>query len=246
MRSVRAVDPDAIAAVAAWAAGAACPLHAHLSEQPAENAACEAAYGVSPTRLLADAGALGPAFTAVHATHLSDADISLLGGAGCCCCFCPTTERDLADDVGYDDLFVSAGASLALGSDSHAVIDPFEEARAVELDERLASQVRGGHPVDALLRAATEHGHDSLGWRDAGRLAVGCLADLVTVDLSSVRTAGTSPEHALATAVHAASAADVRHVVVGGRVIVRDGQHVAIDVARELASSVASVWRAVG
>ena len=246
IHSVRAVDPRSIQRVAEWAIETGVPLHAHVSEQPAENHACLEAYAVTPTELLAERHVLEAHFTAVHATHLTEHDVRLLQVHGSCVCMCPTTERDLADGIGPSARFREADVPISLGTDSHAVIDLFEEARAVELDERLASQVRGGHPVDALLRAATEHGHDSLGWRDAGRLAVGCLADLVTVDLSSVRTAGTSPEHALATAVHAASAADVRHVVVGGRVIVRDGQHVAIDVARELASSVASVWRAVG
>ena len=91
-----------------------------------------------------------------------------------------------------------AGASLSLGSDSHAVIDLFEEARAVELDERLASGERGHHSAAALLRAASEDGHACLGWPDAGRIAPGARADLVTVALDGVRLAGTEPEHALA------------------------------------------------
>ena len=158
---------------------------------------------------------------------------------------CPTTERDLADGIGPSGRFLEAGVPIALGSDSHAVIDLLEEARAVELDERLASSVRGTHAVGALLDAATVNGHRSLGWEGAGRIAVNGFADLVTVDLSSVRTAGTSPEHALATAVYAANAADVRHVVIGGRTVVRDGRHVDIDVARELGASIAAAWRAV-
>ena len=127
-----------------------------------------------------------------------------------------------------------AGASLSLGSDSHAVIDLFEEARAVELDERLASGERGHHTAAALLRAASEDGHACLGWPDAGRIAPGARADLVTVSLAGVRLAGTEPENALQAVVFAAGAADVRHVLVDGREIVRDGRHGTIDVAREL------------
>ena len=82
IHSVRAVDPASCATVAAWTAGLERPLHAHVSEQPAENEACLAALGSTPTAVLADAGALGPRFTAVHATHLTDADIGLLGGVG--------------------------------------------------------------------------------------------------------------------------------------------------------------------
>ena len=116
------------------------------------------AYGRSPTALLAEAGALSERFTAVHATHLDAADIDLLGGGGCGVCLCPTTERDLADGVGPARRLAEAGARLSLGTDSHALIDVFEEARAVELDERLESGVRGGHSAAELLRAATAGG----------------------------------------------------------------------------------------
>jgi len=238
IHSMRAVDPDAAAVVAAWARERDRPLHAHLSEQPAENRACLEAYGRSPTALLSEAGALEARFTAVHATHVDDTDVSLLGGAGACCCVCPTTERDLADGIGRMSRLAEAGASLSLGSDSHAVIDLFEEARAVELDERLASGERGHHPAAALLRAACEDGHACLGWPDAGRVEPGARADLVTVSLAAVGLAGTEPANALDAVVFAAGAADVQHVLVDGREIVSDGRHATIDVARELHEAV--------
>ena len=176
--------------MAGWARERERPLHAHVSEQPAENDACLEALGHTPTGLLSEAGALAASFTAVHATHLADGDVDLLGGAGACCCVCPTTERDLADGIGAMRRLVDAGASLSLGSDSHAVIDLFEEARAVELDERLASGERGRHDAAALLRAASEGGHACLGWPDAGRIEPGARADLVTVSLDGVRLGG--------------------------------------------------------
>jgi cytosine/adenosine deaminase-related metal-dependent hydrolase len=136
---------------------------------------------------------------------------------------------------------VDAGASLSLGSDSHAVIDLFEEARAVELDERLASGERGRHAAPDLLRAASQSGHACLGWRDAGRIEPGARADLVTVALHGVRLAGTAPENALEAVVFAAAASDVRHVLVDGREIVTDGRHTTIDVPRELDEAVRKV-----
>jgi formiminoglutamate deiminase len=241
IHSVRAVDPDSAATVASWAREGGRPLHAHVSEQPAENEACVEAYGRTPTALLADAGALGPDFTAVHATHLTDADVGLLGDAGACCCVCPTTERDLADGIGAMRRLVDAGASMSLGSDSHAVIDLFEEARAVELDERLASGERGRHTAAGLLHAAAGAGHACLGWEDAGRIEPGARADLVTVALDSVRLAGTDPSTALDSVVFAATAADVRNVLVDGNEVVRDGRHVALDVPRELDDSIRAV-----
>jgi formiminoglutamate deiminase len=230
IHSMRAVDPEAAAIVAGWAAASERPLHAHVSEQPAENEACLDAYGRTPTALLADAGALQANFTAIHATHLDASDVSLLGGAAACCCVCPTTERDLADGIGRMRRLRDAGASLSLGSDSHAVIDLFEEARAVELDERLATGERGHHDAAALMRAASEDGHACLGWPDAGRIEPGARADLVTVWLAGVQLAGSSPEYALDSVVFAGSARDVRHVLVDGREVVADGRHTNIDV----------------
>ena len=158
----------------------------------------------------------------------------MLGEAGGWCCLCPTTERDLGDGIGPALALARAGTRLCLGSDSQAVIDPFEEARALELDERLARGERGLHSTVELLRAASEHGHACLGWPDAGRIEPGARADLVTVGLDGVRLAGTAPETALEALVFAAGAGDVTRVIAGGREIVRDGAHVRLDVAREL------------
>jgi formiminoglutamate deiminase len=110
VHSVRAVDPASAATVAAWAGEREMPLHAHLSEQPAENEASRRAYGGTPTTVLADAGALGARFTAVHGTHLGQPDFRALGGAGATCCVCPTTERDLADGIADAERLRSAGA----------------------------------------------------------------------------------------------------------------------------------------
>jgi formiminoglutamate deiminase len=243
IHSIRAVDPASAATVAAWAGEREAPLHAHVSEQPAENEASRRAYGGTPTAVLAGADALGERFTAVHGTHLGQADFRILGGAGTTCCVCPTTERDLADGIAEVERLRSAGVALALGSDSHAVIDILEEARAVELDERLASGERGRSSGAQLLRAATGGGHACLGWPEAGRIAPGMLADLVTLRLESPRLAGTDPATALDAVAFAATAADVSDVVVSGREIVRDGAHVAMDVSGELDKSIRELWR---
>src|SRR5437763_133042 len=187
IHSVRAVDPDSARVVADWARERGAPLHAHVSEQRAENEDCVGAYGVTPTALLERCGALSKRFTAVHATHLTGDDVALLGGAGGACCVCPTTERDLADGIGDASALRDAGARLSLGSDSQAVIDLFEEARAVEIDERLATGERGRHRAVDLLTAATKGGYSCLGWPEGGSLSPGAPADLVRVDLGGVR-----------------------------------------------------------
>jgi formiminoglutamate deiminase len=219
IHSVRAVPREQMPRVVRWATDHDAPLHVHLSEQVAENDACVAAYGSTPTEVLADAGALGQRTSAVHATHLTDRDIGLLGGSGTTACFCPTTERDLGDGIGPSRRLHDAGSPLTLGSDSHAVIDLFEEMRAVELDERLATRRRGHWSAAELLAAATHQGHRSIGFDGAGRIAVGAPADLVTLDTASLRTAGTGAD--AETAVFAASAADVVQVVCAGKVVAR-------------------------
>ena len=234
IHSVRAVDPEAAAEVASFARERSWPLHAHVSEQPAENEDCRAAYGNSPTGVLAEAGALSGRFTAVHATHPADDDFGTLASNGSRVCLCPTTERDLADGVGPARRLAEAGVGLCLGTDSHAAIDMFEEARAVELDERLESGLRGRHAAAELLRAATAGGYESIGWPEGGRIEQGALADLVTVGLDGVRLAGSSPDHALESVVFAASAADVRAVTAGGRFVVRDGLYLGFAVSAEL------------
>ena len=241
VHSVRAVDPAAVKVAAAWSAAAGAPLHVHVSEQPAENAGCVDRFGVTPTALLAQNDALTDRTTLVHATHSDEDDIGLMARSEVACCLCPTTERDLADGIGPSAGLDAAGVDVCLGSDSHAVIDMLEEARAVELDERLRSHERGLHRPDQLVAMATSHGYASLGWPDGGRLAEGCLADFTTIGLDSVRLAGADAGSALASAVFAGSAADVRDVVVAGRHIVHDGRHATIDVADELRRAIDTV-----
>ncbi|MEV6481055.1 formimidoylglutamate deiminase [Streptomyces sp. NPDC051576] len=239
IHSVRAVPARELATVARWAEERRAPLHVHLSEQTAENDACRQAHGRTPTQLLADHGVLGPRTTGVHNTHLTDEDIALLGSTGTGTCMCPTTERDLADGIGPAVALQRAGSPLSLGSDSHAVIDVLEEARAMELNERLRTRTRGHWTAASLLRAASADGHTALGWDDAGTLEPGALADFTTIALDSVRTAGPLPRLGAETAVFAATAADVRHTVVGGRHVVRDGVHALVpDVPGALARAV--------
>jgi len=266
IHSVRAVPPEQMHAVTSWTHQVGAPLHVHLGEQIAENESCLAAYRATPTAVLYDAGVLGPRTTVVHATHVTSADIRLLGGSEAFACVCPTTEAELADGIGPFGALAAAGCRLTVGSDSQAVIDLFEEARRIELYQRLASGQRGWFGAEALAMAVTWEGHASLGWPDAGEIAPGSLADLVTVSLDSVRLAGVPAGAAIAPAaadpgtraapgaadpgtraalaaaepsqsdlaalhgvMFAASAADVRNVVIGGRDVVADGRHLLVD-----------------
>ena len=242
VHSVRAVPPLAIAQVAEWSGRQGWSLHAHVSEQRQEQTECKRHRGTTPVGVLAAAGAINPSFTAVHGTHLANTDIDGLAEEGGGCCLCPTTERDLGDGIGPAAALHGAGVPLSIGSDSHAVIDGFEETRAIELDARLVGTKRGVLSPPVLLETATVNGMRALGWK-SGVLKPGWLADFVTVRLDSPRTAGADPDLA-ATAVFAATAADVDVVVVNGEQVVSDGRHLKVpEVGRELAAAISALFQ---
>ena len=216
IHSVRAVPPHAVERLVEGLPVDA-PLHVHLSEQRAENEQSLTAYGATPARVLMDAGAVTPRLSVVHATHLTDDDIALLGRAGVTAVFCPTTEADLGDGIGPARDLLDAGARIALGSDQHAVVDPFLEVRGLEGGERLRSETRGRFGPAQLDAARAADGAAALGV--LGGIRVGAVCDLVEVDDASVRTVGARPEQL----VLAATAQDVLRVVVGGRVVAGGG-----------------------
>jgi formiminoglutamate deiminase len=215
IHSVRAVDPPSMRVVAAWARKRKAPLHIHLAEQPAEVDDCLAVEGCTPTQLLEREGILGPDLTAVHAIHVDDEDIALLGRYRVSVCACPTSERDLGDRVGLLHRLAGAGTPLCLGSDSNAVIDMLEEARGLELDQRRATGRRVLHQPGDLFHAATVGGMRALGW-EAGELKPGMLADFITIRPPQPA----SPSLDLGHLMFGCSGRDVTNVVVGGRQVV--------------------------
>jgi formiminoglutamate deiminase len=173
--SVRAVPPEWLPELAAYAERHSLPLHMHVAEQPAELAACRAETGRLPVELLAEHGVLGPRFVAVHATHLAPHEFALLGKSDSFVCLCPTTERDLGDglpDVGALD---AAGVRLCVGIDSHVVTHPIEDLRGIELGERLRTQRRvvlrsreGRTPAEELWQIGSDLGAQACGFVDSG------------------------------------------------------------------------------
>ncbi|MBC7596894.1 MAG: formimidoylglutamate deiminase [Kineosporiaceae bacterium] len=219
IHSVRALPADQLATVAEALPRA--PLHVHVSEQPAENEECMAATGLTPTALLAEAGVWTSRTTAVHTTHLNSDDIHTIGEAASYVCFCPTTESELADGIGPSVALRDAGARLTLGSDSNTVIDMFEEARAVEMNERLASGIRGAWSAGELVGAATVTGYESLGFPSG---------DQIQLSTDSVRMAGVIEP------LWAATAADV----IDNPANVAEDLHRAA--ARKLQSAIEACW----
>jgi formimidoylglutamate deiminase len=231
--SVRACPAEWIGTLASEARRRGWPLHVHVAEQPAEVEQCRAEHGLTPVELLGNLGALGPGTTAVHAIHLTSADVEALGRSGTTVCACPTTERDLGDGVVPADGLLRAGAGLALGTDSFVQVDLLEEARALEGNLRLFHRERGllataggEGRIDAL--AARLYGFASAGGMRSlalpgGTLAPGEPADFVALDLGDPSIAGASAEDLLPTVLFSAARTAVMDVLVAGEPVLVEG-----------------------
>lgn len=212
--SVRAVSLPSIVEAARFARARDLPFHMHVSEQRREIHECLAEHGARPVRLLADAGVLGPRFVAVHATHLADDEVRALAGAFVC--VCRTTERDLGDGLPRTSELVRAGARLCFGVDSHALSDPFEEARAAELDERSRTEQRSLLDATALLGAASAGGYAAIGMEGLA------TADEVVLDALDPGLAGARDATLDDAVVFGAGPSAVRGARVGGAALELD------------------------
>jgi len=230
--SIRAVPLPDLREIAAWSRENKLPLHMHVAEQIAENTACLREYGFTPVALFNKERLLGPDFTAVHAIHISSDEIAMLANANATICSCPTTERNLGDGIIAADRVMAAGIRIALGSDSQAQIDPLEDARELDYHLRLERQERAildqiaaKTLASRLFDCATVHGARAL-TLPCGEVTPGSFADFFTVDLSDVSIAGQSAEDLLPIIVFSLNRSAIRDVVVNGRFILRDQQHI--------------------
>jgi formimidoylglutamate deiminase len=234
--SVRAVPLDYLKRVIVYANEHDLKVHMHVAEQPAEVSACVEEYGRTPVALLQTEGLLNEQFTAVHAIHVTPKAIASFAETRALVCACPTTERNLGDGVVPADEYLKHGVSICLGTDSHAQIDLFEDARELEYHLRLqkleravldqTSQVPGLKSQELAMRlfdCATVNGARSIG-ASGGSLDSGKPADFFTVDLDDPTIAGAAKD-LLPAIVFSASRAAIREVVVGGKPIVSEGQH---------------------
>jgi formimidoylglutamate deiminase len=234
--SVRAVPLDYLKRVIVYANEHDLKVHMHVAEQPAEVSACVEEYGRTPVALLQTEGLLNEQFTAVHAIHVTPKAIASFAETRALVCACPTTERNLGDGVVPADEYLKHGVSICLGTDSHAQIDLFEDARELEYHLRLqkleravldqTSQVPGLKSQELAMRlfdCATVNGARSIG-APGGSLDSGKPADFFTVDLDDPTIAGAAKD-LLPAIVFSASRAAIREVAVGGKPIVSEGQH---------------------
>ena len=231
--SLRAVDIDTVGALCAEiGSDSSCrAIHIHVSEQQAEVAACVRHWSRTPIELLLGRGFVDARWTLVHGTHATRAELEGICGRDATLAVCPTTEADLGD--GCPDLvaFLLGGGRLAIGSDSNVCCNSFAELRLLEWSQRLRNQRRNvlasaAEPsvADRLYRIAVAGGWNSLG-KPARRSDGMLTANFVTFDDGAGNWRDQPPENWLSALVFGCGEPTARHVMAGGRWLIRDGVH---------------------
>jgi formimidoylglutamate deiminase len=226
IHSVRAVPREWFGPLAELARTRGLPLHVHAAEQPAEVEMTRRHAGCSPIALLDAEGVLGPDCSVVHATWCDDEDLARLARSGATVVLCPTTEGDLGDGFPRTEAMWQRGIRLAIGSDSHAVIDPLAELRTLETQARAGTGRRcvvadaSGDLVGPLLAIGGENGRRSLGFAEREH------GDAVWFDTSRRFFSGCRPEDALAATLLGGDRGLVDTVTVAGERVVTGGRHV--------------------
>ena len=227
--SVRAMPIEAIVALKTSLIER--PFHIHASEQRREVERCKQLHGVGPVALLAEAGVLDGLTTLVHATHLEPGEAKEIEQRGSMVCVCPSTEADLGDGLIEASRLMRARVPLCLGTDGQTRSSVLEEARLLEMHERLhiekrtvLSRVEGDEPAWYCLDAATKFGARSLGL-ETGELAKGLWGDLCAFDMDDPHLVGLDDDSLLAGIIYSADSRAITDVMVGGRWVVEQGRH---------------------
>lgn len=231
LHSLRAIPESAWRNVIEQDALKTGPIHIHIAEQIGEVQDCLAKRGARPVEWLFDHAPVDPRWCLVHATHLTDKETTQLARSGAIAGLCPTTEANLGDGLFPLARYLQEGGRLGIGSDSHISISPIEELRWLEYGQRLSTRHRN---------VAARNAGDSVGetlWREAlkggsqaadlpiGELRAGKRADFIVLDKESPLLAARDERSVLDSFLFAGNTTPVRHVMAGGKWVVRDFQH---------------------
>ena len=227
--SLRAVTPDQIAAILSVVPDG--PIHIHIAEQTREVDACLSAYSARPVEWLIANAQVDARWCLVHATHMSDGEITALARSGAVAGLCPTTEADLGDGIFPGAAYREAGGHWGVGTDSHVRTDAAEELRLLEWSQRLALRNRnvladaGSSTGRTLYGEALSGGAQALG-RKSGRIEAGYWADLVALDTDHPVLSGKSGDALLDSWIFSGGKDCVSDVWAAGRHVVKQGRHV--------------------
>ena len=235
--SLRAVSADSLAKIAAIAAADGVPMHIHIAEQQREVDQCMDFHGARPVQWLFDQCDVNEQWCLVHATHIDDEEIAAITDSGAVVCLCPSTEANLGDGLFPLQRYLQRQGRIAIGSDSHVSINPFEELRWLEYGQRLITQQRNIAAIGrkqtgrSLFELAAEGGALATG-QPGGRIQTGYHADLVLLDDDSPMLAGHSTRSFLDALVFSGFTLPIDRVMVRGEWQVVDGRHTDAETAR--------------
>ena len=228
--SLRAVSAPSLRVIAEAGRNAGGPIHLHIAEQQREVDQCLATYERRPVRWLLENVGVDEHWCLVHATHMDADETKSLAESGAVVCVCPSTEANLGDGLFPLADYLAHGGRLAIGSDSHISINPFEELRWLEYGQRLATQTRnvtsfrGAHVGRELFERAVEGGAQASGQPIAG-LRRAAPADLVALYDDDPMLAGHGDESRLDALVFSGYRLPIEGVMVHGEWLVADGEH---------------------
>jgi 5-methylthioadenosine/S-adenosylhomocysteine deaminase len=201
------------------------PVHIHLHETEGEIARSLTEHGVRPIERMQRLGLLGPGLIAVHAVHLTDAEIALLAKHGASVVHCPSSNLKLASGFAPLAKMAAAGINIAIGTDGAASNNRLDMVEEMRLAAVLAKAVAGDAqaiPAHAALHAATLGGARALGLEaKIGSISPGKAADLAAVRISGPELSPCYDPAALL--VYAAGRQHVSDVWVAGRRLLQSG-----------------------
>ena len=211
-------------------------IHSHVHETRDEINENVRQHGMRPIERLRELGLLGPQLIAVHAVHLNDTEIDLLGHHGCHVIHCPTSNLKLGSGIAPLAKLHARGINVGLGTDSAASnnrLDLFQEIRHAALLAKGASEDATVFSAHAALAAATLGGARALGLDDRiGSLRPGKSADLCAVKLDDwlLQPCFYPASHL----VYAAGREHVTHTWVAGKLQHQDGIPLSVDISQLL------------
>lgn len=217
-------------------------MHVHETAQEVQDSLTQ--YGKRPLARLAELGLLGPRFQAVHMTQVTEEDIALLLEHNCSVIHCPHSNLKLASGFCPIERLWQAGVNVALGTDGAASnnnLSLLEEARTASLLAKAVAQSATAMNAHQTLRLLTLNGARALGMeQQIGSLAVGKLADVVSVNLSGLNT---QPVYdPVSQLIYACTSDAIEHLWVGGKQLVKQRELLRMDKAELL--SKARHWQA--
>ncbi len=245
--SLRAVSHESLQEIVRVATDAFIPMHLHVAEQQREIDQCMGAYGRRPVRWLLENFPVAANWCLVHATHMDHDETEALAKTGAVVALCPSTEANLGDGLFPLHHYLSNGGRIAIGSDSHISINPFEELRWLEYGQRLASRsrnvvsLRDSHVGRELFLRALEGGAAASGQETVG-IDENAPADFVVLCDDDPMLAGHDDESRLDALVFSGYPLPVERVMVNGNWCVVDAVHVDRDRSRaEYAAALANL-----